>query len=161
MSIERPAQGSGKREPVGLDSVATHLLEECRMVLPGIQALFGFQLMVVFNEGFSRGLSPEKQRLHLAAIVLVAVSVAIVMAPAAVHRCTQQRDVSERFVWLSSRLLRASMLPLAAAVCLDLFLIAGRIVDDDRVAWVVAAAQALVFAGLWVALPWSEARRQA
>ena len=30
----------------------THLLEECRMVLPGIQALFGFQLIAVFNAAF-------------------------------------------------------------------------------------------------------------
>jgi len=40
MHIEKP-EGAGRREQVKLDSAAGHLLEECRMVLPGIQALFG------------------------------------------------------------------------------------------------------------------------
>jgi len=41
-------------EAVGASSFKTisHLLEECRMVLPGIQALFGFQLIAVFNQPF-------------------------------------------------------------------------------------------------------------
>lgn len=38
-----------------LPEIVTHLLEECRMVLPGIQALFGFQLVAVF--GFSYGVT--------------------------------------------------------------------------------------------------------
>lgn len=36
------------------------------MVLPGIQALFGFQLIAVFNNGFSR-LDRAEQGLHYAA----------------------------------------------------------------------------------------------
>src|SRR3954463_15106322 len=95
-------KGDQQLEPLSLDSAAKHLLEECRMVLPGIQALFGFQLIAVFNEGFEKKLSGAEQRLHLAAIILVALAVALVMAPAAIHRLTQQRAVSERFIWLSS-----------------------------------------------------------
>jgi hypothetical protein len=49
------------KEKVSLDSAATHILEECRMVLPGIQALFGFQLIAVFNEGFAEKLSSNEQ----------------------------------------------------------------------------------------------------
>ena len=99
------------------------------MVLPGIQALFGFQLIAVFSESFEKKLSGGEQRLHLAAIVLAAVAAALVMAPAAIHRWTQQRAVSERFIWISSQLLFAGMLPLAAALSLDIYLI-GR--DDSR-----------------------------
>jgi hypothetical protein len=32
-----------EREPISLEAATGHILEECRMVLPGIQALFGFQ----------------------------------------------------------------------------------------------------------------------
>jgi hypothetical protein len=32
-----------------LDQEANHILEESRMVLPGIQALFGFQLIAIYN----------------------------------------------------------------------------------------------------------------
>ena len=63
------AESESKKEQLSLDSVARLLLEECRMVLPGIQALFGFQLIAVFNEGFSDKLTPGEQKLHLAAII--------------------------------------------------------------------------------------------
>src|SRR3954469_3730881 len=112
MSIEKPTAGAGKKEPIKLDAAAAHLLEECRMVLPGIQALFGFQLIAVFNDGFSQ-LSASQQTIHYIALFLVATSAALVMTPAAIHRQTQQRAVSERFVWLSSKLVLLGMLPLA------------------------------------------------
>lgn len=64
--------GSDK-EQLSLDSAARHILEECRMVLPGIQALFGFQLIAVFNQGFAEKLSAMGQQLHLLSIVLTCV----------------------------------------------------------------------------------------
>ena len=52
------------------------------MVLPGIQALFGFQLIAVFNERF-RQLSEGEQLIHFTAIMLVAIAIALIMTPAA------------------------------------------------------------------------------
>jgi small-conductance mechanosensitive channel len=153
MAIEKPAQGVGKKEPISLDSAARHLLEECRMVLPGIQALFGFQLIAVFNEGFAKKLSGGEQQLHLAAIVLVSVAVALVMAPAAIHRQTQQREVSERFIWISSRLLLASMFPLAVALCLDIYLISRIILERGAFSAAIAAMLLAVIFILWIVLP--------
>src|ERR1700754_2643659 len=94
----------GAIERLSLEKAASHLLEECRMVLPGIQALFGFQLVAVFSNGFA-ALSASEQRLPLAAILCVVLSVALVMAPAALHRRREPRSVSRRFIELSSRLL--------------------------------------------------------
>jgi hypothetical protein len=99
-----------------LSQAALHLLEECRMVFPGIQALFGFQLIAVFNEHFSSALDPSEQVVHLVAIALVAIAVALVMAPAAFHRQTGPDRVTEHFLRLSSRLLLWSMFPLALAL---------------------------------------------
>jgi hypothetical protein len=39
-------------EELPLSKAAEYVLDECRMVLPGIQALFGFQLIAVFSPGF-------------------------------------------------------------------------------------------------------------
>src|SRR6185312_6704027 len=85
MPLSRPA-GSGHKEEISLDAAARHVLEECRMVLPGIQALFGFQLIAVFNQGFGEKLSQAQQVLHLVALVLTTLSMALVMTPAALHR---------------------------------------------------------------------------
>jgi hypothetical protein len=145
-------QQAASMEKLPLSKAAEFLLDECRMVLPGIQALFGFQLIVVFNEGFSEKLGPGEQRLHLLATALVAIAVALIMAPAALHRQTGAQHVSEAFVRSSTLLLLCSMLPLALGVCLDFYLIARVILES---AWSGALAVALlaVFVGLWFALP--------
>jgi hypothetical protein len=158
--IDKP-EGAGANEKVSLDSAAGHLLEECRMVLPGIQALFGFQLIAVFNAGFSDKLSRPEQVMHLAALLVVALAAALVMTPAAVHRQSQQRRVSERFIWLSSAFLVASMYPLAAGVCLDIYLIARIVLESKPAAAAIAAAVLLIFLGLWIAVPRREAGREA
>src|SRR5688572_28082845 len=113
-----------KREAVPLAQAARFLLEECRMVLPGIQALFGFQLIAVFNQAFDDKLGPVEQRIHLVAIVLIAVAIALVMAPAAYHRQTGSEQVTETFIRVSTRLVLWSMPPLAIGICLDFYLIA-------------------------------------
>jgi uncharacterized BrkB/YihY/UPF0761 family membrane protein len=59
---------SKENEP--LSDAVTHVLEECRMVLPGIQTLFGFQLIAVFNSTFRERLSSPEQDLHLVAKIL-------------------------------------------------------------------------------------------
>jgi len=152
MGIAKPV-GAGRTEEVKLDSAASHLLEECRMVLPGIQALFGFQLIAVFNQGFDQKLSSGEQQVHFFALVLVALSAALVMAPAAIHRQTQLRSVSERFLWLSSLLLRASMYPLALGLTLDVYLIARVVFGAPAIALVFAAGLLAVLMALWVVLP--------
>ena len=56
---------------------ADFLLNECRMVLPGIQALFGFHLIAVFNSNFQLLLTNLEQILHLFALALMAISIAL------------------------------------------------------------------------------------
>src|SRR6185503_13946267 len=103
--------GSRATETLSLSEAVTHLLEECRMVLPGVQALFGFQLIAVFNSTFRERLTPTEQIIHLVAISLVAMSVALIMAPAAYHRQTNPEKATENFIELASYLLLGSMLP--------------------------------------------------
>ncbi len=158
-AIEKPGAGPGKTERISLDSAARHLLEECRMVLPGIQALFGFQLIAVFNESFSEKLNGGEQAVHLVALLLVATAAALVMTPAAIHRQTQQREVSERFLWLSSNLVLASMFPLALGLCLDVYLICRIVLESKAAGMLVAASLLVIFFALWLVLPRQEARK--
>ena len=140
-----------REEQLSLDQAATHLLEECRMVLPGIQALFGFQMVAVFNQRFADDLSQAEQRLHLAAILLVVVAIILVMAPAAYHRQAEPRSISETFVHVSSRLLLWSMLPLAVGIGLDVFLVSRLVLNHVPTAVVIAAlAMAATFTVWWV-----------
>src|SRR5215471_14338102 len=66
--------------------------EEARMVLPGIQALFGFQLIAVFNRRFI-DLDALNRGVYLASLVLIAVAIGLIMAPAAYHRLVERDRV--------------------------------------------------------------------
>jgi hypothetical protein len=139
-------------EPLSLAKSAQALLEECRMVLPGIQALLGFQLTVVFSEGFGTKLTPTDQQVHFAAFMLVAIAVGLVMTPAAYHRQTGPRVVTAAFVRLSSRLLVASMVPLALGIALDVYVVGGVIISKP-IAAVLALLLTGCFFGLWFVWP--------
>jgi predicted metal-binding membrane protein len=139
-------------EELSLSEAAKHLLDECRMVLPGIQALFGFQLIAVFSAGFSEKLSNAGQRLHWVAIALMAIAVALIMTPAAFHRQRGGRHVDETFLHVSGRLLLWSMLPLALAICLDFYLI-GTVILPGSVPEISAVSLFVLFITLWFGLP--------
>lgn len=143
---------SEPRENLPLSKAAQLLMEECRMVLPGIQALFGFQLIAVFNEKFAEKLSTGEQRLHLVAIGLVAVAVALIMSPAAYHRQTGPEKVSESLIRISTRLVLWSMPPLALSLCIESYLVARIIVGNPR-ASAMAATLVAIFLMLWFVLP--------
>ena len=141
------------KEELSLSEAVTHLLEECRMVLPGIQTLFGFQLIAVFNSTFSEKLSSFEQRLHLTAICLVVVAIALVMAPAAYHRQQGAKIVTTDFVVTATWLLLLSMFPLMIALCLDFYLIARLVLNQPLFSAVLSSLLLLVFAVLWFVFP--------
>jgi hypothetical protein len=142
-----------EREELPLSKAAQYLLEECRMVLPGIQALFGFQLIAVFNERFAKYLSGAEQRMHLAALGLVAIAAALVMTPAAIHRQIGPREVTGRFISISTRLLVIAMYPLALGISTDFYLITQIILDSNTIALILSVVLLFTFCMLWFVLP--------
>jgi Family of unknown function (DUF6328) len=108
------------------------MLSEARMVLPGIQALFGFQLIAVFSDRFAE--LPERlQYLHLGATVLVTVAVALIMAPAAYQRISERKFVSAAFIRLGSILISLAMGPLALAIAAGVYLLAAMTIAPKSV----------------------------
>jgi Family of unknown function (DUF6328) len=136
-----------------LEQEATFILEESRMVLPGIQALLGFQLIAVFNQGFGEKLTSSEQGLHLLAFALVAIATALIITPAAYHRQAEREQVSEYFVRVASRLLTIALLFLMAGISLDAFLVSRIVTGLAGVSVAVACALAFVFFSLWFVFP--------
>jgi hypothetical protein len=160
MTPASPAKRSTDREELSLNEAATHVLEECRTVVPGMQALFGFQLIAVFSAAFTQQLSSAERILHLAAIVLLTIAIVLVMASAALHRQTEPTSVSERFITISSRLLMASMAPLAVGICLDVYVVARVIVGSRGLAGIIAVFLLGVVIVFWLVLPRAVRRGQ-
>ena len=128
------------------------------MVLPGIQTLFGFQLIAGFNQGFGK-LAAGEQSLHYVSLVLVALAIAVIMTPAAYHRIVEQGSVSQFFVSLISWLIAAAMVPLAIALSLEVYLVGMVIFGERGLSAIVAGVLLAIFGALWFAFPFAMRQR--
>lgn len=164
VKADAPRTDPAPAEPEeSLKDALQQTLDEARMVLPGVQALFGFQLIAVFSEGFERRLSPVEQKVHLGATILVTIAIALMMTPAAYHRQVDRRRATAPFLTMASRLVSGAMLPLAAGLSLDIHLIAHVVSGDLPTAVAVGGVVFAMFVALWFAFPqWraAQARRR-
>jgi hypothetical protein len=142
-------------EPEDLTDAVTHVLEEGRMLLPGIQATFGFQLIAVFQDVFHNDLEPAQQRLHMMAMAMIAVAMALVLAPAAYRRQAEPDTLTRRFITYASWLLTAGMALLMTAICMDFYLLARVSGIVHGTALGSAGGLFAVFLTLWFIVPWS------
>lgn len=138
-------------EALSLTDSAQTLLDECRMVLPGVQAIFGFQLIAVFNQRFT-DLATAQQLAHLAALFLVGVAAGLVMTPAAIHRMHGARHITSSFIDLSSLLVVAAMPLLALGLCIDVYVIA-HLVIEGAAPIAIAFALGAIMLFLWTIFP--------
>jgi cytochrome bd-type quinol oxidase subunit 2 len=125
-----------------------HVLTECRVVLPGAQALLGFQFVTTLMEAFEK-LPLSLRYIHLMSLALVAISIVLLMTPAAYHRIVERGEETEHFHRFASRMLIASMIPLALGISGDFFIVVRKITESSKSAIVAAAVSLLFFYGLW------------
>ncbi len=132
------------------------LLQELRVLLPGVQILVAFLLTAPFAARFAELDQPEKDLygVALAAGILAIVAFA---APIAMHRVGARRSRVERLVW-GIRMLRVGLALMAISLISATLVIATLVFGG--VAAVVAGATlvgALLLA--WVGLPSAAGRR--
>lgn len=135
-----------------------NVIEEARMVIPGIQALFGFQTMAVFNSRFEDLPTPAVAA-YLIGLGLLALAIGLVMTPAAYHRIAERGRVSRRMIVLSSRLITAGLVPLMFGIALDVYVVCVAAMGDPRLGVAGAAVVLAVFTTLWFVFPISRRRR--
>ena len=123
------------------------------MLLPGIQALCGFQLIAVFNQTFSEKLTQGEQELHLLAIGLIVLTTIIIMTPAAYHRQMEVKEVTESFIHMASKLMLISMMPLSLSISLDFYLVSRLILKNAALALVIGAVSFALFILEWIIVP--------
>jgi hypothetical protein len=135
-----------------LDERISTLLIEARVILPGAQALLGFQFTAFLTAGFEQ--LPQRAKLvHLACLACVALTAILLMAVAAYHRLAaggEDRPDVERF---GNRVVLASLLPLALGLSGEFYVVAGRIGYAGGPAIAAALIALAVFLGLWFAYP--------
>src|SRR5947209_17505934 len=145
-------ESEGDTEQQALEHRAQQTIEEARMVLPRIQACFGFQLVAVLNQRFPQ-IPAGQQLLHYASLLLIAIAIGLIMAPAAYHRIVEQHSVSRFFIQLASVMIAISMLPLLTAISFEIFILGHLVLDNDQASFWIAVATAALLATLWYVFP--------
>lgn len=150
---------NAQHEQDGLHEEMRNIIEEARVILPGVQALFGFQTIAVFNDRFAN-LPSYATLCHLTGLGMVIVAVALVMTPAVYYRVVGPRYVSRRMVRRSSWLIRSALAPLACGLALDMFTVIYVVTGKLPASMVGACATFLFLCSLWFVFPWLERRLQ-
>ena len=129
-----------------------HVLTEARTVLPGAQALLGFQFITMLSEAFE-GLPPSSQYIHFGSLLCIALSTVLLLTPAAYHRIVEGGEDTEAFHRFASRILLVATVPLALGIAGDFFVVIRKLTSNFSLGF-VGALLVLVFCyGLWFALP--------
>jgi len=148
----RQKEANPQQEKESLEDEMHKVLEEARMVLPGIQALFGFQTMAVFNNRFE-GIGDTCKLAYLVALGLLVLAMGLLMTPAAYNRLAERGQVSRRMINLSSNLITVGMFPLMLAFAIDVYVVVVAAVDQQASGIWAAIATVLLLAGLWFLFP--------
>jgi hypothetical protein len=127
------------------------IIEEARCILPGLQAVFGFQTIAVFNERF-HDLAFYAQACHMAGLALMVIAMALLMTPAVYYRAQQGR-ATPHMVKVSRRAIRAGLMPLAIGLSLDMLTVVSLATDMPSISIAAAVASLLLFVGLWYLIP--------
>lgn len=158
--LSRPPERSSpmtKPQPTPLDQRIQYVLTEARVILPGAQAILGFQLVIVLTQAFAE--LPDRERLvHGIAIAFVTLSTALLMAPAARHRLIHHGENSEVFCRSASRYLLIATLMLALGITLDVEVIAMKITGLALAASTIAAVCGAMLLTLWYLWPLADAK---
>jgi len=151
---ERDARGTAP-----LHARIEQMLTEARVILPGAQALLGFQLVIVLTSAFEK--LPETSRLvHGVALLFVALTVILLITPAALHRIVWAGEDSEAFLRTGGRLTTAALAPLALGMTGDAYVVFTRLADSSSLGMAAALAVVGVLLGLWFVWPVALRQRQ-
>lgn len=131
-----------------LDDKIRQVLTEARVVLPGAQALLGFQFATFLMEGFDK-LPNSSRYLHSLSLGLIALSIVFLMTPAAYHRIVEDGESTARFHQFAGRMLIAAMVPLALGITGDVFVTVRKVTMSASWALLAALMSASMFFGMW------------
>lgn len=159
MRRKKPTMVRDKTMRTPLDVQVDQLLTEARLIIPGAQALLGFQLAVTLMRAFGE-LPLGVKAMHVGALCCVGLAVILLMAPASIHRLAFGGEDDPEFVKIASAFVVMAPLPLAIGIALDTYVAAGRALQSGTVAAGMAIAAIIVLLGTWYAYPLAQRMRK-
>jgi hypothetical protein len=127
------------------------LLQELRIVIPGVQVLFAFLLTVPFNQGFTK-LTTVQRDVFFATLLCTAAATALLIAPSAHHRLLFRQGVREQRLKMGNLLTILGLVFLVPAMVGVVYVITD-LIFSLTTALIVSIVMALSFLLLWFVLP--------
>jgi hypothetical protein len=141
-----------EEEPTPLPAKIDQMLTEARLIIPGAQALLGFQLVVTLHRAFEE-LPASSRLIHVVSLCAVALAVILLMTPAAMHRITFAGEDTPLFFRIGSAFIVAAALPLALGNAGDLYVATAKASESTAIGAGLGVGALVVLMTLWYALP--------
>ena len=138
--------------PTPLKTKIEQLLTEARLIIPGGQALFGFQFIAMLTSGFDR-LPQTAKVVHAVALCLIGMNVILMMTPAALHRLSFAGEDSPRFLRMGSILVTIGPAFLAAGISAESYVVFLKALNNAQIAMAASIAAAVLLVALWYVWP--------
>jgi hypothetical protein len=149
---ESGAMQKEDEERAPLSAKVEQMLTEARVIIPGAQALLGFQLTVTLTRAFER-LPFESKLAHAMALGCIALSIILLMAPAALHRISFNGEDSPKFLRIGSVFVISAPLPLALGIAFDIYVATVSALESNLLAEIIAVVTIIALTLLWYAYP--------
>jgi hypothetical protein len=134
-----------------VDRELGELLEEIRVILPGVELLFAFLLILPFTERFHE-ISGREEIAYLVCFLATSASTALLIAPSTFHRLRfREGDKEAMLRWANRQVIAASCL-ITISTSLAVYLVV-HVVHGGTLAAIIAAANAAFFTFFWFAVP--------
>ena len=139
---QQPGDKSDDDDGDKLEERINLALTEVRVVLPGAQALLGFQAAIMFTDAFAH-LPTTPKYAHLASLLLIVLTVILLMTPAAYHRIGERGRFSPHLHRFITRMLLAAMATLALGISAELYVVAHKITHSRALSLTLACLSRL------------------
>jgi ABC-type Mn2+/Zn2+ transport system permease subunit len=127
------------------------LVEEHRLAMPGVQVLFGFLLVLPFQNRFER-LTTIQEYVYFSALACATIAVVLLITPTAAHRIRWRQADKEALLHVATRTAIAATLFMASAMTASVYLITDYLFGEPATA-VVTALVAAAFILFWYGFP--------
>jgi Family of unknown function (DUF6328) len=134
-----------------LDRELMELLQELRVILPGVQVLLAFLLTAPFQQRFAQ-LPGSLRNAFFASIACATVATVLLIAPSAHHRLRWRAGEKERLLRIGNQMALWGTVFLAAAIVLALYVVTN-VLFTSELALATAVVAVILFAGVWYVLP--------
>lgn len=152
MDIEKPIEertGESRHERTARE--IAELLQELRVVLPGVQVLFAFLLTVPFSARFGE-VGAVERGVFFGTLMCTALSTGLLLAPSAHHRLLWRRQAREHRLRVANRLAIAGLILLVLAMVGAMFLVSAFLFGSISAATATVSLTAF-FVYVWFVMP--------